>query len=261
MGNFTKGDMVLELRHVVPRWGVFWNTGSGEPGNSFILNIDVDKWCFEIRVEASPGSKSGRGESESFLHKGGSPGCGWSLLHEGQGKGDLLLVPIIEGIIDHEVELDWSYPGTSLTGWSIKVIRSSKMKFRHLRGHYRGDCCCWLVVHDYMRWQRSVVVKGWGLGLVFKVKTLVKVLRKIHYQVFFFWISVFWVLFKVFLSYLLRYWWFKSWVFFFRGVLFWRQSFCIWNGGQWKFPLWIELGLLLWLNLIKLRSMNSNSRY
>ena len=22
MGNFTKGDMVLELRHVVPRWGV-----------------------------------------------------------------------------------------------------------------------------------------------------------------------------------------------------------------------------------------------
>ena len=23
------------------------------------------------------------------------------------------------------------------------------MKFRHLRGHYRGDCCCWLVGHGY----------------------------------------------------------------------------------------------------------------
>ena len=43
MGNFTKGNMVLELRNVITEWEVLGDNSSGEPGNSFILNIDMNE--------------------------------------------------------------------------------------------------------------------------------------------------------------------------------------------------------------------------
>ena len=52
--------------------------------------------------------------------------------------------------------------------------------------------------------------------MIFKVKALVEVLRKICYGILFFWVCV---LFQVFPSHLLR-GRFGGWVFFFRGVLF-----------------------------------------
>ena len=43
MGDFTKGNMVFKLGDVVSKWEVLCDGGSCEPGNGFILDINVDK--------------------------------------------------------------------------------------------------------------------------------------------------------------------------------------------------------------------------
>ena len=83
MGDFTKGNMIFELGDIISEWKVLWDGGSGEPGDSFIFDINVDKWCLKVSAEGSPVSQSGRGKSEGFFGEGGCPGCGRSFLHEG----------------------------------------------------------------------------------------------------------------------------------------------------------------------------------
>ena len=43
MGDLTEGNMVLELGDIISEWEVFCNGGGGEPCNSFVLDINVDK--------------------------------------------------------------------------------------------------------------------------------------------------------------------------------------------------------------------------
>ena len=43
MGDFAEGDMVLELGDVISKWEVLGDRGGGEPGNSFIFDINVDE--------------------------------------------------------------------------------------------------------------------------------------------------------------------------------------------------------------------------
>ena len=43
MGDFTEGDVVFELGDVVSKWKVLCDGSGGEPGDSFILDVNVDK--------------------------------------------------------------------------------------------------------------------------------------------------------------------------------------------------------------------------
>ena len=43
MGDFTEGNVVFELGDVVPKWEALCDRSGGEPCDSFVLDIDVDK--------------------------------------------------------------------------------------------------------------------------------------------------------------------------------------------------------------------------
>ena len=43
MGDFAEGDMVFELGDVISKWEVLCDGSGGEPGDSFILDVNVDK--------------------------------------------------------------------------------------------------------------------------------------------------------------------------------------------------------------------------
>ena len=43
MGDFIGGNMVFELGDIISKWEVFGDRGGGEPSNSFILDINMDK--------------------------------------------------------------------------------------------------------------------------------------------------------------------------------------------------------------------------
>ena len=43
MGNFAKGDVVFELGDIISKWEVLHGGSGGEPCNSFVLDIDMDK--------------------------------------------------------------------------------------------------------------------------------------------------------------------------------------------------------------------------
>ena len=43
MGDFAEGDVVFELGDVVSKWEVLCDRSGGEPHNSLILDINVDK--------------------------------------------------------------------------------------------------------------------------------------------------------------------------------------------------------------------------
>ena len=43
MGDFAEGDMVFELGDVVSKWKVPCDGSGGEPCDSFILDVNVDK--------------------------------------------------------------------------------------------------------------------------------------------------------------------------------------------------------------------------
>ena len=43
MGNFAEGNMVFERGDIISEWEVLCDRSGGEPCNSFILDIDVDK--------------------------------------------------------------------------------------------------------------------------------------------------------------------------------------------------------------------------
>ena len=43
MGYFTEGDVVFELGDVISEQEVLCNGSGGEPHDSFILDIDMDK--------------------------------------------------------------------------------------------------------------------------------------------------------------------------------------------------------------------------
>ena len=43
MGYFAEGNVVFEFGDIVFKWEVLCNGSGGEPCNSFILDIDMDK--------------------------------------------------------------------------------------------------------------------------------------------------------------------------------------------------------------------------
>ena len=43
MGYFAEGDVVFELGDIIPEWEVFRNGSGGEPCDSLILDVDMDK--------------------------------------------------------------------------------------------------------------------------------------------------------------------------------------------------------------------------
>ena len=43
VGDFAEGDMVLELGDIISEWEVLGDRGGGEPSNSFVLDINMDK--------------------------------------------------------------------------------------------------------------------------------------------------------------------------------------------------------------------------
>ena len=43
MGDFAEGDVVFELGDVVSKWKVLCDRSGGEPHDSFVLDINVDK--------------------------------------------------------------------------------------------------------------------------------------------------------------------------------------------------------------------------
>ena len=83
MGYFAEGDVVFELGDIIPEWEVFRNGSGGELYNSFVLDINMDKRCFEVSLEGNPCSKRWSGEREGFLGEGGCPDSGRSFLHKG----------------------------------------------------------------------------------------------------------------------------------------------------------------------------------
>ena len=60
--------MVFELGDVIPEWEVFRNGSGGEPCDSFVLDIDMDKRCFEVSLEGNPLSNGVESE-RAFLVK------------------------------------------------------------------------------------------------------------------------------------------------------------------------------------------------
>ena len=43
MGNFAEGDVVFELGDIISEWEVLRDGSGGEPCNSFVLDINMDK--------------------------------------------------------------------------------------------------------------------------------------------------------------------------------------------------------------------------
>ena len=73
----------------------------GQPVHGFSGNIGVDKGGLEVGLELSESSK--RQGSQSLLATDFCPYGSGSLLHIRQGKGDLPVVVVVQGMIDQEV--------------------------------------------------------------------------------------------------------------------------------------------------------------
>ena len=43
MGDFTEGNVVFKVGNLVSKWKVLCDGSGGEPGNSFVLNVNVDE--------------------------------------------------------------------------------------------------------------------------------------------------------------------------------------------------------------------------
>ena len=43
VGDFAEGDVVFELGDVISEWEVLCDRSGGEPCNSFVLDVNVDK--------------------------------------------------------------------------------------------------------------------------------------------------------------------------------------------------------------------------
>ena len=87
--------VVLSLGHVF----------GGEPGNGIACGIVVFKCGFKLSDEVEEGSHGYGGSRHSILSKHGCPGKGRSFGHVGEGKGDHLVIGVI----------DWS--GEQWRGW------------------------------------------------------------------------------------------------------------------------------------------------
>ena len=74
------------------------DTSGGQPIHGFWGGVGVDKGVFKIGLELSEGST--RQGSQSLLASDFCPYGSRSLLHVGQGEGDLSIVVIVQGVID-----------------------------------------------------------------------------------------------------------------------------------------------------------------
>ena len=74
----------------------------------------------ELRDKVSKSSEGERGARDGALAKGQGPSEGGSLGHVGESKGDLLLVGVIDGFVNEEVELHGMQPMHGLVIGSIK---------------------------------------------------------------------------------------------------------------------------------------------
>ena len=64
----------------------------------------VFKCSIELCDEVSESSEGKQGTRDGALAEGHGPGEGGPLCHVGESKGDLLLVSVVDGIVNEEVE-------------------------------------------------------------------------------------------------------------------------------------------------------------
>ena len=70
----------------------------------------VFKCSIELCDEVSESSEGKQGTRDGALAEGHGPGEGGPLCHVGESKGDLLLVSVVDGLVNEEVELHGMQP-------------------------------------------------------------------------------------------------------------------------------------------------------
>ena len=120
-------DIVFSLTHAL----------SGEPSDGVTCGIVVFECSFELGNEVREGPHGYGGPSYGILPEGGCPSEGGSFGHVGQGKGDFLVVVIVDLFVNKEVESYSAQPLGGLIVGSIKGFQSSNAEFSGFqRGHW-----------------------------------------------------------------------------------------------------------------------------
>ena len=141
VGDICEGGVVLKMRNILNKGrGVrvilsFGHAFGGEPGDSIAGGVMVFELEFGDEIREGPHSYGG--SRDGILPEGGCPGEGRTLGHVGQGKGDFLVVNVVDSFIDEEVELYGVQPLSGLVVGSIKGFRCSNAEFGGFQGGHR----------------------------------------------------------------------------------------------------------------------------
>ena len=145
VGDASKGGVVLEMRDILDKGqeiGVVLplsHVFGGEPGDGITGDVMVFEHGFEFLDKVREGSDSDDSSRDSVLLEGGCPSEGRSFGYVGQGKGDFLVVVIIDFLIYEEVELYSVQPLGGLFVGSIEGFQCSNTEFGGFqRGHGQG---------------------------------------------------------------------------------------------------------------------------
>ena len=140
VSDACEGRVVLKVKNILNEGqGIsvvlsLGHTFGGEPGNGIACGVMVFECGLEFGDEVREGPHSYGGPRDGILSEGGCPGEGGALGHVGQGKGNLLVVIVIDFFIDKEVELYGVQPLSGLVVGSIKGFWCSNMEFGGFRG-------------------------------------------------------------------------------------------------------------------------------
>ena len=152
---FCSYDVQLEHTGILLELFSSINASGGQPSHGFPGGIGVHEGGFKIGLELSECSKQQGGQS--LLAVDFCPRGSGSLLHIREGKGDLSIVVMIEGVVDQEVESDRVQPSLSGLGFSIIFLGTSDRQFGNPRtGGWSGRQC------RHRGWFDMVVATGNG---------------------------------------------------------------------------------------------------
>ena len=120
-------------------WGVgvvfsLGHTFGRKPGNGVASDVMVFECSFKLSDKVREGPHGNGGSRDGVLPEGGCPGEGRSFGHIGQGKGDFLVVVIIDFFVNEKVELYGVQPLGGFVIGSIKGFQCSNVEFDGFRG-------------------------------------------------------------------------------------------------------------------------------
>ena len=135
VSDACKGGVVLEVGKILNEgWGVgvvlsFGHVLGGEPGDGIASGVMVFECGFKLCDKVKEGSHDYGGSGNGVLSKCGCPSEGGSLGHVGEGKGDHLVIGVIDFVIDEEVEAHSIQPLIRFLIRSVKGFRGSDAEF------------------------------------------------------------------------------------------------------------------------------------